>query len=162
MARANITHFSTIPDLQKYYSDSPSPYGPDLAPCDFFLFPKMKLRLKGRRFDTTEEINAETQDVIDTLTFENFQGCMKSWKTRWGRCVHPQGDLLWRRRWKLGVTVRNFFMVKFPEFLVSPTYICQFPPQISHPQQYLSYLFCFLDRAFSIMKTKNKPTKCTN
>jgi len=22
--------------------------------------------------------------------------------------------------------------------------------------------FCFLDRAFSIMKTKNKPTKCTN
>jgi hypothetical protein len=28
-------------------------------------------------FDTTEEIHAETQDVIDTLTFENFQGCMK-------------------------------------------------------------------------------------
>ena len=25
-------------------------------PCDFFLFPKLKLRMKGRRFDTTEEI----------------------------------------------------------------------------------------------------------
>ena len=36
------------------------PHSPDLAPCDFFLFPKMKLRLKGRRFDTTEEIHAET------------------------------------------------------------------------------------------------------
>jgi len=36
------------------------PYSPDLAPWDFFLFPKMKLRLKGRRFDTTEEIHAET------------------------------------------------------------------------------------------------------
>jgi len=35
------------------------PYSPDLAPCDFFLFPKMKLKLKGRRFDTTEEIEAE-------------------------------------------------------------------------------------------------------
>jgi hypothetical protein len=23
------------------------PYSPDLAPCDFFLFPKMKLKLKG-------------------------------------------------------------------------------------------------------------------
>jgi len=23
-------------------------------------------------------------------------------------------------------------------------------------------VFCFLDRAFSVMKTKNKPTKCTN
>jgi len=34
------------------------PYSPDLAPCDFFLFPKMKLKLKGRRFDTTEEITS--------------------------------------------------------------------------------------------------------
>jgi hypothetical protein len=37
----------------------------DLAPCDFFLFPKMKLKLKGRRFDTIEEIQAETQKVLD-------------------------------------------------------------------------------------------------
>jgi hypothetical protein len=35
------------------------PYTLDLAPCDFFLFPKMKLGLKGRRFDTNEEIQAE-------------------------------------------------------------------------------------------------------
>jgi hypothetical protein len=33
----------------------------DLAPCHFFQFPKMKLKLKGRRFDTTEEIQAESQ-----------------------------------------------------------------------------------------------------
>jgi len=26
------------------------PYSPDLAPCDFFLFPKLKMKLKGRRF----------------------------------------------------------------------------------------------------------------
>jgi len=52
----------------------------------------MKLRLKGRRFDTTEKIHAETHEVIDTLTFENFQGCMKSWETCWGRCIHAQGD----------------------------------------------------------------------
>jgi hypothetical protein len=27
------------------------PYSPDLAPCDFCLFPKMNLKLNGRRFD---------------------------------------------------------------------------------------------------------------
>jgi hypothetical protein len=70
----------------------PHLYSLDIAPCDFLLFPKMKLRLKGRRFDTTEEIYAETQDVIDTLTFEKFQGCMKSWETCWDRCIHVQGD----------------------------------------------------------------------
>jgi hypothetical protein len=32
------------------------PYFPDLAPADFFLFPKLKSTLKGRRFQTIEEI----------------------------------------------------------------------------------------------------------
>jgi hypothetical protein len=32
------------------------PYSSDLAPCDTFLFPKMKLKLKGHQFDTIEEI----------------------------------------------------------------------------------------------------------
>jgi histone-lysine N-methyltransferase SETMAR len=39
------------------------PYSADLAPCDFFLFPKLKLNLKGRRFDTTEEIQSESQSA---------------------------------------------------------------------------------------------------
>jgi len=33
----------------------------------------------------------ETQEVIDILTFENFQGCMKSWETCWDHCIHAQG-----------------------------------------------------------------------
>jgi hypothetical protein len=28
------------------------PYYPNLVPCDFFLFPEMKLKLQGRRFNT--------------------------------------------------------------------------------------------------------------
>jgi hypothetical protein len=36
------------------------PYSPDLALCDFFLFPKMKLRLKEHRFDKIENIQAES------------------------------------------------------------------------------------------------------
>jgi hypothetical protein len=71
----------------------PNPrYLPDLAPCNFFLFPKMKLWLKGRHFDTTEEIHAKTQEVINTFTFENFQGCVKSWETCWDHCIHAQED----------------------------------------------------------------------
>jgi hypothetical protein len=37
------------------------PYSPDLAPCDFFIFPKMKMKVKGHRFDTIEDIQAESQ-----------------------------------------------------------------------------------------------------
>jgi hypothetical protein len=52
----------------------------------------MKLWLKERCFDTNEEIHSETQEVIDTLTFENFHRCMKSWETCRDHCIHAQGD----------------------------------------------------------------------
>jgi hypothetical protein len=42
------------------------PYSPDLAPCYFFLFPKIKLKLKGRRFDINEEGQAESPRLLDT------------------------------------------------------------------------------------------------
>jgi hypothetical protein len=49
------------------------PYSPDLAPCDFFLFPKMKIKLKWLRFDTVEEIQAKSQKVLKMLTQKDFQ-----------------------------------------------------------------------------------------
>jgi hypothetical protein len=59
-----------------------------LAPCDFFLFPKLKLKLKGRRFDTIEEIQAESQRVLDTLTDKDFQDAFQKWRRRWDRCLN--------------------------------------------------------------------------
>ena len=32
------------------------PYSPDLVPCDFWLFPKLKSSLKGKGFQTITEI----------------------------------------------------------------------------------------------------------
>ncbi|PNF20610.1 hypothetical protein B7P43_G04271 [Cryptotermes secundus] len=64
----------------------------NLAPCDFFLFPKMKIKLKGRRFDTVEEIQAETQTVLNTLTKKGFQDAFEKWQKRWDQCMRSQGD----------------------------------------------------------------------
>ena len=44
------------------------PYSPDLAPCDFWLFPK----LRGCRYETIEEMKEVVTKVIDTLTQEDF------------------------------------------------------------------------------------------
>jgi len=57
-------------------------YSPDLALCDFFLFPKMKLKLKGRWFNTIEEIQAKSQRVLYTLTEKDFQEVFQKWR-RW-------------------------------------------------------------------------------
>ena len=42
------------------------PYSPDLAPCDFWLFPK----LRGCRYETIEEMKEAVTKVIDTLIQE--------------------------------------------------------------------------------------------
>ena len=44
------------------------PYSPDLAPCDFWLFPK----LRGCRYETIEEMKEAVTKVIDTLTQKDF------------------------------------------------------------------------------------------
>ena len=44
------------------------PYSLDLAPCDFWLFPK----LRGCRYETIEEMKEAGTKVIDTLTQEDF------------------------------------------------------------------------------------------
>jgi len=67
------------------------PYSPDLAPCDFFPFPKIKLKLKGRWFGTNEEIQAESQRVLDTLIEKNFQEVFQKWRRPWDRCLHAGG-----------------------------------------------------------------------
>jgi hypothetical protein len=43
------------------------PYSPDLAPCDFASFPELKMKLKGRRFETVSDIQRESQEVLDSI-----------------------------------------------------------------------------------------------
>jgi len=67
-------------------------YSPDLAPCDFYVFPKMKLRLKGRRFVSIEEIQAKSQQVLNTPTPADFNECFQKWQNLWDRFIQAQGD----------------------------------------------------------------------
>jgi transposase len=67
-------------------------YSPDLAHCDFYVFPKMKLRLKGRRFASIEEVQAESQQILNTLTPTDFNECFQKWQNRCDCCIQAQGD----------------------------------------------------------------------
>ena len=49
------------------------PYSPDVGPCDFWLFPK----LRGCRYETTEEMKEALTKVIDKLTQNDFHGALK-------------------------------------------------------------------------------------
>jgi hypothetical protein len=82
----------------------------DLAPCGFFPFPKMKLKLKGHRFDNIEEIQAESQTAFHTLTEKDFQEAFQNWRRRWDRPVSTCGrELLRGWWWQIGHIV-NFMI----------------------------------------------------
>jgi transposase len=51
------------------------PYSPDLSPCDFFLFPKLKFYLKGRHFGTVENIEKAVTDQLKAIPVSDYQRC---------------------------------------------------------------------------------------
>jgi hypothetical protein len=61
-------------------------------PPFFSLFPRLKIKLKGRHFDTIEVMEAESQAVLNSLTEHDFQDAFKKWQKRWEWCVPAEGD----------------------------------------------------------------------
>jgi transposase len=68
------------------------PYSPDLAPCNFFLFPWVKLKLKGRRFQDVTEIQEQLPTVLHAIPKSKFQRCFQQWQKRWTCCINSEGD----------------------------------------------------------------------
>jgi len=68
------------------------PYSPDLAPVDFFLFPKLKSTLKGRCFDTSDEIQKNLKKELFAIPKEVFQKAFQSWQKCWEQCVASEGN----------------------------------------------------------------------
>ena len=68
------------------------PYSPDLAPADFFLFPKLKSTLKGRRFESVEAIKTNSQAHLRSIPKTAFQECFRTLKKRWQLCIQSRGE----------------------------------------------------------------------
>ena len=69
-----------------------SPHSPDLALCDFWLFPMLKENLRGCHYETIEEMKEAVTKVIDTLTQEDFHGAFQKLLEWYKKCIAPGGD----------------------------------------------------------------------
>ncbi|UYV80218.1 hypothetical protein LAZ67_18002061 [Cordylochernes scorpioides] len=65
------------------------PYSPDLAPNDFFLYPILKIKLKGRKFDNVDMIQAESKTTL-SLSNDDFISCFDNWKKRCHKCIEAE------------------------------------------------------------------------
>ena len=64
------------------------PYSPDLASCDFWLFPK----LRGCRYETIEEMKEAVTKIIDMLMQDDFHGALQKLLERYTKCIAAGGD----------------------------------------------------------------------
>ena len=63
------------------------PYSPDLSPCDYYLFPKLKEYLRGKRFGSNEEVQEEVEHWLGTQpTNFYFQG-IQALRHRLQKCI---------------------------------------------------------------------------
>ena len=63
------------------------PYSPDVAPCDFWLFPK----LRGCCYETIVEMKEAVRKVIDMLTQEDFHRAFQK-LLEWYKCIAAEGE----------------------------------------------------------------------
>ena len=63
-------------------------YSPDLVPCDFWLFPK----LRGCSYERIEEMKEAVTKVIDMLTQEDVNGAFQKVLEWYNKCIAAGGD----------------------------------------------------------------------
>ena len=64
------------------------PCSPDFAPCDIWLFRK----LRGCRYETIEEMKEAVTKVIDTITQEDIYGAFQNVLERYNKYIAAGGD----------------------------------------------------------------------
>jgi histone-lysine N-methyltransferase SETMAR len=68
------------------------PYSPDLAPCDFWLFPRLKDHLRGRRFESRSALGSAIYQYLKVTSKDDYDDCFKQWSERLRKCINAGGE----------------------------------------------------------------------
>jgi len=68
------------------------PYSPDLAPCNFWLFPKLKNALTGQRFADISDFQSNVKTLLQGIAENDFQDCFRHWHHRLTKCIASKGE----------------------------------------------------------------------
>ncbi|KAI6655368.1 Transposase [Oopsacas minuta] len=74
-------------DVQGLESLPHPPYSPDLAPCNFWLFPKLKIYLQGKDFNTLQALGTGLYQYFKSNPKEDNRNVFYKWMERLKLCV---------------------------------------------------------------------------
>ena len=69
-----------------------APYSPDLAPSDFYLFPKLKTHLRGHHFGNNNEVIHAVEEYLEAQDATFFRDGIAMLEHRWTKCIEVRGD----------------------------------------------------------------------
>ncbi len=67
-------------------------YSPDLAVCDFFVFPRLKAELRGHRFQNLRDMRTGVLRTLRAIPEQDFTAAIHSLPLRWMKCVSADGN----------------------------------------------------------------------
>lgn len=85
MAKTHELHYEILPH---------PPYSPDLAPCDYHLFPNLKKWLGGKRFADNSEVYAAVNGYFEGLDADHYKNGILAIEHRWEKCIALKGDYI--------------------------------------------------------------------
>jgi transposase len=85
---ASVCQFLTPKNVTTLYQPL---YSPELSPSDYFLFPKLKMNLKGLHFVDVAEIQEALTDELKKVKKEEFSAAFQNLYDRAKDCVYANG-----------------------------------------------------------------------
>ena len=68
------------------------PYPPDLSPCDFFLFPRLKKMLSGNKYTSRSSLGSVIYQCLQQIPKEDYLSAFRDWVKRLQKCVSVKGE----------------------------------------------------------------------
>ena len=68
------------------------PYSPDLSPCDFFLFPRLKKMLSGNKHTSRSSLGSAINQCLQQIPKEDYLSAFRDWVKRLQKCVSVKGE----------------------------------------------------------------------
>ena len=68
------------------------PYSPDLAPCDFWLFSRLKDHLHGTKYESRSQLGSVIYQCLEHIPAPDYFACYKQWTDRLHKCTNAEGE----------------------------------------------------------------------
>ena len=101
------------------------PYSPDLSPCDFFLFPRLKKMLSGNNYTSRSSLGSAIYQCLQQVPKEDYLSVFRDWVKRLQKCkskCFSKGGILWRFVIKICLIKRSTEVIRtqWQNFLQDP------------------------------------------